>query len=191
VGCYESVYFKSASKGVIESIAHQGVLGPLGAMYRYAWGPVLNNRGDVLFMGELVPPPGIRAYRGIFLYNGNVTIPIAFPGDVMPDGRRIETVNPSHMIGNYSVNDRGDVCFNASLQNGGSAIYIYSDGLLHPFAGTGTVVPGVGTISSVTNLLAINGGLLNDRGQILFWTTLTDGKGVLLLATPQDSVKAK
>jgi hypothetical protein len=190
IGCFESVYFKSAAKGAIESIAHQGGLGPLDTPYRYAWGPVLNNRGDLLFIGEMIPSPGLRAARGIFLYSGGVTIPIALPGDIMPDGRKIETVNPAHVISNYGLNNRGDVSFNASLKNGGSAIYVYSQGLLHLFAGTGTVMPGVGTIASVTNLLLQNGGILNDSGQIFFWATLTDGKGVLLLATPP-SVAAK
>jgi hypothetical protein len=145
---------------------------------------MLNNRGDLLFMGDLKPPNGLRAVRGIFLYARGVTTPIALPGDIMPDGRRVVTVNPAHTIGNYSLNNLGDVCFNASLENGESAVYVYSQGFLHMAAGTGTVIRDVGTISTVTNLLQVNGGILNDSGQILFWATMTDGRGVLLLATP-------
>jgi hypothetical protein len=158
----------------------------MGIVYRYAWGPVLNNRGDLLFIGDLFPPPGLRAARGIFLHSAGITIPIALPRDIMPDGRKIVTVNPAHVISNYGLNNRGDVSFNASLENGESAFYIYSQGLLHLFAGTGTVIPGVGTISSVNNLL-FNGGILNDSGQIFFWATMTDGRGVLLLGTPQNA----
>src|SRR5207244_12815159 len=127
--------------------------------------------------------PGFRAARGILLRFRGITTPIATPGKAMPDGRKIVTVNPAHAIGNYSLNNRGDVCFNASLENGESAFYVYSQGLFHLVAGTGTVIPGVGTISSVVSFL-INGGTLNDSGQIAFWATLTDGRGVLLLATP-------
>jgi serine/threonine protein kinase len=183
LGCNESVYFKAAANGIVESIAHQDEQGPLATRYRYAWGPVLNNRGDIVFIGDLTPAPGLRGARGIFLYARGITTPIALPGDVMPDGRKIVTVNPAHIIGNYSLNNRGDVSFNASLENGESAFYIYSQGLLHLAAGTGTVMPGVGTISGVASLL-INGGTLNDSGQIFFSATLTDGRGVLLLATP-------
>jgi hypothetical protein len=85
---------------------------------------LLNNRGDLLFMGDLMPPTGLRSVRGIFLYSGGVTTPIALPGDIMPDGRRIATVNPGHVISNYSINNRGDVCFNASLENGDFAFYV-------------------------------------------------------------------
>ena len=48
--------------------------------------------------------------------------------------------------------------------------------------GQGTVLPGIGTVASVGSA-TINGGILNDSGQILFWATLVDGKGVLLLAS--------
>jgi hypothetical protein len=42
-------------------------------------------------------------------------------------------------------------------------------------------VPGVGTVADVAGLI---GGVLNDAGQIFFWATMKDGRGVLLLATP-------
>lgn len=182
-GCNESIYFKSVANGAVESIAHQGEQGPLSVRYRFAWGPILNNRGDLVFMGDLMPPQGLRAARGIFLHSGGLTVPIAVPGDIMPDGRKIVTVNPGFTIDNYSLNNLGDVSFNASLESGESALYVYSQGLLHLVAGTGTVIPGVGTISSVGSF-QVNGGILNDSGQILFWATLTGGRGVLLLVTP-------
>ena len=45
VGCGESIYFKSQG-GTLQSIAHQGEQAPQGGTYAYAWGAVLNNRGD-------------------------------------------------------------------------------------------------------------------------------------------------
>ena len=100
----------------------------------------------------------------------------------MPDGRKIVTVNPSRTIINYSLNNRGDVSFNAALENGDSAFYVYSEGFMHLVAGTGTVLPGIGTVSSVVSCNDQRRHL-NDSGQILFWATLADGKGVLLLAS--------
>src|SRR5207302_10034019 len=118
--------------------------------------------------------------RAIFLHSRGFPRHLVLPGGVMPDSRRLVTVNPSGTIGNYSLNQRGDVSFNAALADGESALYVYSEGLLHLVAGPGTVLPGVGTIASVSSH-AINGGLLNDNGQIFFSATLTDGRGVLLL----------
>src|SRR5207302_8828963 len=108
----------------------------------------------------------------------------------MPDGRKIVTVNPPMMPGNYSVNNRGEVGFNASLEHGESGIYVHSQGSLHLIAGTGTVIPGVGTISSVATLM-MNVGALNDSGQLFFWALMTDGRGVLLVATPPPVAAAR
>jgi hypothetical protein len=180
-GCMESVYLKSAATGKIESIAHQGGQASNGNFYRGAWGPAANNNGDLVFMGELTPPPGLTSARGIFQYSRGVNAAIARPGDIMPDGRRILTVNPPSSAGNYWVNNRAEVSFNASLPNGESGLYVHSQSALHLVAGTGTVIPGVGTVADVSGLI---GGVLSDAGQIFFWATLKDGRGVLLLATP-------
>lgn len=34
----------------------------------------------------------------------------------MPDGRELVTLNPAWLPGNYSLNNHGDVSFNASLK---------------------------------------------------------------------------
>ena len=181
--CVESLYFKSAARGTIESIAHQGEQAPNGQFFRGAWGPALNNRGQLVFMGELPPLAGHGNARGIFIHSRGVTIAIAIPGDMVPDGRKIVTVNPAFAAGNYSLNNQGEVTFNAALENSESGLYVSSQGRLHLVAGTGSMIPGVGTISDVASLM--NGGVINDRGQILFSATLTDGRIVLLLATPR------
>jgi hypothetical protein len=62
-------------------------------------------------------------------------------------------------------------------------------------ARTGTVLPGVGTVRSFVPPSGIiipppvafvpnSGAVNNDRGQVLFSALLTDGRYVLLLATP-------
>src|SRR4029077_21282202 len=97
----------------------------------------------------------------------------------------------------------GDVVFNATLDTstGGVAdtgLYQWSHGQVSVIARTGTVIPGVGTIAAVTNPSAIvvgppagvfptSGAVNNDRGQVLFAVTLTDGTGVMLLYTPTAS----
>src|SRR5262249_32583716 len=71
--CAESIYIRTA-QGEIRSVAHQGDLTPGGGAYRWAWGAVLNNTGEILFMGELMPPPGVGSARGIFLRSRGSTI---------------------------------------------------------------------------------------------------------------------
>ena len=180
--CGESIYRKRGAAPAVESIAHQGDPAPGGGRYRSAWGPVLNDRGDIVFMGDLTPRPDFQRVAGIFLYSGVGTVAIARPGDAMPGGGKIRTVNPTNLTGNFSLNNRGDVSFNAVLDNGETGLFVHSQGSLHVVARTGTMIPGIGRIASVTGL--VNGGTLNDSGQVFFWVTLTDGSGVLLLATP-------
>jgi hypothetical protein len=182
--CAGSVYFKRAATGAIESIAHQGGAAPLGWRFYFAWGAVLNNRSDLVFIGAHRILTGSSA---IYIHSQGITNRIAGSGYSMPEGRKVVSVNPAGVIGNYSLNNRGDVSFIASLEKGESGLYVHSQGELHLVAGTGTVISGVGTIASVNNLL-VNGGILNDSGQIFFWATMTDEKGVLLLATPPPAV---
>jgi hypothetical protein len=46
------------------------------------------------------------------------------------------------------------------------------------------LVMGVILIPPPSTLIPNSGAINNDRGQVLFGATLTDGSGVLLLATP-------
>jgi hypothetical protein len=90
-------------------------------------------------------------------------------------------VNPSGILGNHAINDRGEVSFNASLENGDSGLYVYSRPALHLIAATGTVIPGAGTVSSVAE--PVTGAALNNTGQVFFWARMTDGRAVMLVAS--------
>src|SRR2546427_4679385 len=71
-------------------------------------------------------------------------------------------------------------------------LYVLSGGVVRLVARTGTVILDVGTIANLSPPVAIpnsflansSSAILNDRGQLFFQATLTDGTGVLLLATP-------
>jgi hypothetical protein len=128
-------------------------------------------------------------------------MPVARPGDLMPGGGHFVTATFFANAG-YSINNPGDVTFNARLDtdvNGDgildTGLYLHSGGSLRLVARTGTVIPGVGTVAHVNPpSVATNpnqnphdlfgGGAINDLGEILFQVTLTDGRGVLLVATP-------
>jgi hypothetical protein len=192
--CGESVYLKDAASGVIRSIAHQGDPAPGGGTYRLAFGPVVNNRDEIVFIGDLTPPPDAGIALAVFLASNGTTIAVARPGDPMPGGGTFVTA--SFQVSNYHLNNKGDVSFSATLDsdvNGDglndSGLYVFSKGSLSLVARTGTVIPGLGTIAYLglapfsTPPLG-TGAVINERGQVLFFATLTDGRGVLLVATP-------
>ena len=100
-----------------------------------------------------------------------------------------------------SVNNPGDVAFNALLDsddNGDgvpdTGLFVWSRGVLRLVARSGPVIPGVGEVAHLvmgvlvvignTGLVPNFGAMMNDRGQVIFGATLSDGRGVLLVATP-------
>jgi hypothetical protein len=200
IQCLSSVYVREAATGDIRSIAHAGDDAPGGGVYRRASSPVLNNRGDVVFLGDLTPPPFASQVTGVYLHSRGVTIPVARPGDPMPGGGIFVTA--SNITGwQIHVNNPGDVVFNATLDTVNAdgvpdtGLYVWSHGSLRLVARTGTVIPGVGTVDRLVMKVVVipprpffvpnSGATNNDRGQVVFGATLSDERGVLLLATPK------
>jgi len=183
-----SLYLKN-HLGTILSIAHAGDPAPGGGVFRSAYSPVMNESGDIVFQGDLSAPPNFQQVQGVYLYSGGKTVAVARPGDTMPGGR--EFVSAAVFPNALHINNAGEVVFGASIGVSETGMFVASHGALWSVAQTGTIIPGVGTVSQV-----ITGGFFvpgtvanteivnNDRGQVLFAATLTDGRGVLLVATP-------
>jgi hypothetical protein len=188
------VYLKDAATGIIQSIAHQGDPVPGGGVFRLAFGPVLNSRGDVVFIGDLTPAPDVGNALGVFLFSKGTTIAVARPGNAIPGGGTLVTAG--FFDATYDLNQRGDVSFAVKLDTDVNAdgiadngVYIFSKGSVRLVARTGTVVPGLGTIAYLGLAPFVptpvgTGGIINERGQVLLFATLSDGRGVLLVATP-------
>ena len=200
MACLGSIYVKDSATGQLRSIAHAGDPAPGGGVYRQAISPMMNDRGDIVFLGDLTSPPLARRVTGVYLHSKGVTIAVARPGDPMPGGGHVVTA--SNLIGwQISVNNPGDVAFNALLDtddNGDgvrdTGLFVWSRGVLRLVARTGTVVPGVGEVAHLvmgvlvvignTGFVPNSGAMINDHGQVIFGATLSDGHGVLLVATP-------
>ena len=189
--CGESIYLKQAPNGPIISIAHHGDAAPGGGTFNIAFGPVLNSRGDILFVGDLGSDPQGFGPGGVFLYSKGQLQAVARPGDAMPGGGHFAT--SSSIIQNYSINNGGDVTFTAGLDTGpaeapDTGLYVRAGGTMRLVARTGTVIPGVGTVAGLLNnpfvTFPSGGSIINTRGQVLFSAVLTDGTTALLLATP-------
>jgi hypothetical protein len=211
IACLSNVYVKEAATGIIRSIAHAGDPAPGGGVHRQAFSPVMNNRGDIVFLGDLTPRPAARSVTGVFLHSAGKTMLVAGPGDEMPGGGHFKTA--SNIAGwQLHVNNVGDVVFNATLDTAtlsnetgdpipDTGLYVWSHGSLRLVARTGTVIPGVGTIAGLRmNVLRVapppvfvpnSGAHNNDHGQVVFGASLVENdehgeqRGVLLLATPK------
>jgi hypothetical protein len=192
IHCDESLYLRRAS-GEILSIVHQGDLAPGGGTFRSILAPVINNRGEILFIGDLTPPPGRRRDLGVFLYTytGGQVVPIALPGQELPGGGQL--VTSAFQPGNWDLNNLGEVAFSAMLDTdtlgfgtNDTGLYVWSDGTLQVIARTGMEFPDLGTVLRLGPPeipFPSSGALINARGDIVFNATFigTDGEFVTAL----------
>jgi hypothetical protein len=175
----------------------------------------MNNRSDIAFLGDLTRPPAARLVTGVYLHSAGETIRVAGPGDEMPGGGAFVTAsnimgwqihanNAREVVFNATL-DTATVSTDNGEPIPDTGLYVRSGGSLRLVARTGTVVPGVGTIANlVASVLVVleapafvpnSGAHKNDRGQVVFGATLcdvgatpcatSDGRGVLLVATPK------
>ena len=174
---------------------------PAEAYFRQAISPVLNDWGDIPFLGDLTPPPAANEVTGVYLHRRGATIARGAPWRAMPGGGAFVTASTHHRLADRRE-QRGEVVFNAALDTDANAdgfpdtgLYVWSHGSLRLVARTGTEIPGVGTVAHLvrtcpcspppTVFVPNSGANNNDRGQVVFGATLSDGRGVLLLATPK------
>jgi hypothetical protein len=193
--CGDSVYLRSGTTGAITSIAHQGDPAPGGGTFVLAFGGVPNDSGKVAFIGDL-SPSGDGQVLGVFSYANGELSSVARPGSQMPGGGAF--VSAANQAGTYGINNNGDIAFAASLNTDSTGtgyddtgMYVKSGGSLKLVARTGTVIPGVGTVAALSQTPSSftqpgygSGGMINDSGQVLLNATMTNGAGVMLVATP-------
>ena len=182
--CGESVYLKDGRTGKITSIAHQGQPSPVpGKKYQVAFGPVLNDLGDLAFLADLSTGSGEYA---VFLYSHGNTITIAKPGDSMPGGGVLKQAGG--FPHNAYLNNNQEVAFIGTLSDGGQGLYLWKNGTVRLVARNGTAVDGGGVIANLDDFgagAASTQIAANDRGQIIFAANLTTGGGAILTATPR------
>lgn len=154
-----------------------------GKKYTGAGTPTPNAAGDVAFMADLAPA-GDFSDDGVFLYSHGRTSVIAKTGDSMPDGHTVAKIGTAGA--DISMNNAGDIVFDATLTDGTQAIYLWRHGHFSPVAKTGTHI-GASVISDLDDAgvgWASTQLWINDRGQILFAAHYQGGGGALLVATP-------
>jgi hypothetical protein len=193
-----SLYVKQGGTGKIYTVVQSGDSAPGGGHFRAALHDVMNNRGSIVFNGDLTRPPDVNQNIGVFLYSGGKITAIARPGDPMPGGGTL--VNASLVGANVHINDSGDIVFSGQIDVGDDSLvtglFQSSHGNLGVVVRTGTVIPGIGTVDQLTSpsqiitppppgFFTTSGAINNDVGQVLFQATLTDGSCVFLLATPR------
>ena len=95
----------------------------------------------------------------------------------------------SFATSNFSLNDSGELAFISNLKAGGTGIFTGPDPVNDKVIETGDPLFGstVANVAFHTNLnfSSSNDGGLNDNGALAFWATLSDGRQVVVVATPE------
>jgi hypothetical protein len=209
----ESIFLWNHKTGQFVEIARQDttpVPGDPGFTFNFAFGPQINNRGDVAYFGAYAK--GVEDFNGdetflisgdggdlvnntgIFLYSKGTSVAVAKPGDAMPGGGHM--ISAGFFTGEMGLNNKGVVSFTATLDTDANSdgfhdtgLYTWSHGKVSLVARSGTVLPGIGTIRDLhppalpAFSTTFSGAAINERGQLAFQAALTSGDGVLLLAT--------
>jgi hypothetical protein len=201
ISALTSVYVRDSAKGTLRRIVHANhTPAPGGGVFRQAFHTVINSRGEIAFAGDVTPAPGGNDKIGAFLYTNGQIISLARPGDPMPGGGHL--VRSSLVGGNYGINNNGDVVFSGVLDTDvdgdgtpDTGVFFWSHGELSLVAKSGSVLPGIGTVFQMVaqsfivippppNYSSVCGTIINERGVIVFQPALTDGRTVLIQATP-------
>ena len=200
--CPESLYLRTGL--ITRSIAHLGDREPGRGIYRRAFGPIVNNSAQVVYIGDRIAPDRSES-NAVYLYSGGVARAVALAGDNMPGGGKLVSV--SSRRGDYDINNLGQISFSAVLNEDrnhdgaqDTALYVFTPGSAATQSGprvkgtgklvirTGSYIPGIGTVKYLGvpwNPPYGSGGMMNDKARMLVQVTTTNDLSLLLWAVPQ------
>jgi hypothetical protein len=90
ISCLDEAYVKRHA-GEIERITGGGDAALGGGTFSFAFNPIPNAHGDVLFAGDLTPAPRILRNIGLFISSGGSLSVVIRPGDALPRGGNFVT----------------------------------------------------------------------------------------------------
>ncbi|HTD50744.1 MAG TPA: choice-of-anchor tandem repeat NxxGxxAF-containing protein, partial [Acidimicrobiia bacterium] len=167
-----SIFVSRGPNGTLDAIARFGAPA-LGNFIENTFTPLVNSSGDVLY-GVAVPTQDPLSFSTpislVVAHRNGATQVIAQHGDVLPDGLPFGTAP----IGAWSLNETGDVAF-VSEVGPLTSVYASSRGRLRFVARSGSVLLGIGQISSV------DVPLIDERGDVVFIAETVDVDRLLLL----------
>lgn len=179
------IFRADGSTTVTIAQTHQPAPDGNGTFDSFGKSVALNDAGSTAFLARLSNTSGgISDYAGIFRGNGSTTVQIARKGQTVPDGNGYY----SEFVAPPSLNDANQVAFRASLRgvsdyDEGGGIFRGDGALITQIARDHQAAPdGDGFFSDLgSNVYGWSDGPetppLNNEGQVLFLTRLTDTIG--------------
>lgn len=164
------------ANGQLTALANNGDPAPGGGNFQTIFpdassGPMINNRGDVVFASSLTGTPGgFFGSSGVYLFSNGSLSRIVGPNDPSPDGGIFLDASFPSVKGN------GDIAFFAETSNFNFGVFLFHAGQITPVVLAGDVVNGQ-PIGFATQ------PVLNNNGDIAFTATLFDGSNAIFVAS--------
>jgi hypothetical protein len=115
--------------------------------------PVINNRNEIAFPAAVKNPAGPSGAGLFFLARDGQLLPVALPGQQLPDGGKISL----NLFSIPSLDDAGRVAFLARRPaDKQDSAYVWEMGAISPVVTVGTAAPGGGKITAVSTVLLNN-----------------------------------
>jgi hypothetical protein len=143
-----------ADSFIFEKIADFNTVIPAGKKtFTGLHSPSIDDHGQVVFKGR-----GKSGQRGIYIYKGGILAVVADGNTVLPGGAEFLTA-----VHDLSMNNNGQVVFEATGSSGQQGIYLNAGGSLAVVADRKTAIPG-----GSGNLISLSAPFISDQGEVLF-----------------------
>jgi hypothetical protein len=146
---------------------------PPGAAFFFLNDPQFNDAGQVAFVGTLAVGAGGATNAnnfGVWITSHDSLLYVARAGDAAPGGPPGAVFNG--FTNGLTLNESGQLAFQAGVFGGGGGIWLLSGGSLEPVVSSGEYAPGT---SVGTTFGGINPPSLSDAGRLAFFSNLAIG----------------
>jgi hypothetical protein len=171
-------------------IATMGTPLPGGQKIASVLGAWVNNANRNVLLAVTTDPDseagGVERPVSLYLWNAGALMPVAVPGQTMPDGGQLVSIQD---FGVSAANDLGEHAFLAVLAGGATAAYrMDADGKLSLVLKSGMETAAMGTIDNVGQGAGTSSGIsLNRSGQIAVTLQVGFDVDTIALLTPTGS----
>jgi hypothetical protein len=173
------LFLRDGATGTYHTVAAVGMPSPLGGTFTEVGPGSLNNHGEVVFLARSSAALGANVFKWV----GGVTTKVVAVGDPAPGGGTFNQIGTESFgfadgtsipIGPVpDINDAGQICFRGEVVGGNAlqGLFVITNGTMEWYVEHLAPAPGGG------NFAGVQGGILNEVGDVAFFADVNLGGG--------------
>ncbi len=151
------------SNGNLKLLVKSTPFQPLNeSVFLHVSSPDINDNGVIVFSGNL------SGKQGIYKYSDDNIEPLVVAGDSIIG---LESTIEEIIFLRISLNNMGEIAFNARLSDGRKGLFVLTDGSIKPVMLVGDLFP---LFSEDSHIFVIRSANLNDKGEMVFMAGIED-----------------